>query len=54
MTLDEYFAGHDEARRLFESLLRVIETFEGVDMKVTKSQIAFYRRRAFVSATSSS
>ena len=47
MTLDEYFAGHDEARRLFESLRRLIETFEGVDMKVTKSQVAFYRRRAF-------
>ncbi len=47
MTLDEYFAGHDEARQIFESLRRVIETFEGVDMRVTKSQVAFYRRRAF-------
>ena len=47
MTLDEYFAGHDEARRLFEPLRRVIETFEGVDMRVTKSQVAFYRHRAF-------
>ncbi|HEX5839127.1 MAG TPA: DUF5655 domain-containing protein [Anaerolineales bacterium] len=47
MTLDEYFAGRDEARRLFESLRRVIETLDEVDMRVTKSQVAFYRRRAF-------
>ena len=47
MTLDEYFAGQNEARRLFESLCRVIETFDEVDIRVTKSQVAFYRRRAF-------
>jgi hypothetical protein len=47
MTLDEYFTGRDESRRLFESLRIVIESFEVVDMRVTKSQVAFYRRRAF-------
>ena len=47
MTLDEYFAGQDEARRLFESPCRVIDTFDEVDIRVTKSQVAFYRHRAF-------
>lgn len=47
MTLDEYFSGKVEARQLFDSLHRVIETFDGVDMRVTKSQVAFYRRKAF-------
>lgn len=47
MTLDEYFQGKDESRRLFESLRRLIETLDEVEMRVTKSQVAFYRRRAF-------
>jgi hypothetical protein len=47
MTLDEYFKGNDESRKLFDSLCRVIETFDGVELRVTKSQVAFYRRKAF-------
>jgi hypothetical protein len=45
--LDEYFKGKDESRKLFDALHDLIETFDGVEMRVTKSQIAFYRRRAF-------
>lgn len=47
MTLDQYFNGNGESRQLFESLREVIETFDGVKMRVTKSQVAFYRRKAF-------
>ena len=47
MTLDEYFKGKYESRKLFDSLRSVIETLDGVEMRVTKSQVAFYRRRAF-------
>lgn len=47
MTLDEYFAGKDESRQLFDDLRRMIETFEGVEIRVTKSQVAFSRRKAF-------
>lgn len=47
MALDEYFSGNEESRKLFDSLHSVIEAFDGVEMRVTKSQVAFYRRKAF-------
>ena len=47
MTLDEFFEGYDEARILFEAACRVIETIGPAKLRVTKSQIAFHRRRAF-------
>ena len=47
MTLDEFFEGYDEARILFEAVCRVIETIGPAKLRVTKSQIAFHRRRAF-------
>lgn len=48
MTLDEYFEGYDESRRLFESLRGVIQSIGTAEIRVTKSQIAFRRRKAFV------
>jgi hypothetical protein len=47
MTPDEYFEGHTESRNLFESLRAAIESIGAVDIRVTKSQIAFYRRKPF-------
>ena len=47
MTLDEYFKEKDESRKIFDSLRSVIQTFDGVKMRVTKSQVAFYRRKSF-------
>ena len=47
MTLDDYFRRKAESRKLFDSLRSVIETLDGVEMRVTKSQVAFYRRKAF-------
>jgi len=47
MTLDEYFAGHGESRHLFDALHARIATLDLVEMKVTKSQVAFRRRKAF-------
>ncbi len=46
MTLDEYFSGHDESKRLFEALRRTIDSIGPAEMRVTNSQIAFRRRRA--------
>ena len=47
MTLDEYFNGKDEHRKLFDSLRAAIESMGAMEMRVTKSQIAFRRRKAF-------
>ena len=47
MTLDEYFDGKDESRQLFDALRGVIEVMGDVEIRVTKSQIAFRRNKAF-------
>ena len=47
MTLDEYFDGNDRSRQLFEALHAVIKSVGTVEMRVTKSQIAFRRSKAF-------
>ena len=47
MTVDEYFRGKPESRKLFESVRSVLQAFDEVNMRVTKSQVAFYRRKAF-------
>lgn len=47
ITLDEFFAGQDASKRLFETLRRSVESFGPVEIKVTKSQIAFRRHKAF-------
>lgn len=47
MTLDEYFKGEDESRKLFESLRGVIDSIGAAEIRVTKSQVAFRRRKAF-------
>jgi hypothetical protein len=47
MTLDDYFRGNDESRRLFEALHSMIESLGSIQVRVTKSQIAFVRRKPF-------
>jgi hypothetical protein len=47
MTLDEFFAGWEESRRVFDALCGAVETTGATDIRVTKSQVAFRRRRAF-------
>ena len=47
MTLDEYFDGKNEPRKLFDSLRGIIESMGAMEIRVTKSQIAFRRRKAF-------
>jgi hypothetical protein len=47
MTLDEFFDGHVEARGLFEAVQRGVEAVGPAEMRVSKSQIAFRRRRNF-------
>lgn len=48
ISLEQYFAGRDEqSRALFDVVRAAIESFGPVDMRVTKSQVAFRRRLAF-------
>ena len=43
MTLDEFFAGYEESRPLFEALHRAIDKSGPIELAISKSQIAFRR-----------
>jgi len=47
MTLDEYFEGKDESRQLFEAIHSAIKMIGTAEIRVTKSQVAFRRRKTF-------
>ena len=47
MTLDEFFAGRPDSRQIFEALRIAVDALGPVEVRVTKSQVAFRRRRAF-------
>lgn len=49
MTVEEYFEGHDDAMRLFETVRDVVASIGPSEMRVSKSQIAFRRRVGFAS-----
>jgi hypothetical protein len=40
-TLDEYFAGWEEARALFDALRDAVAALGAIELRVTKSQVAF-------------
>ena len=47
MTPDEFFAGQEQSQQLFEAVRQEIESLGENSLRVTKSQIAFRRRRGF-------
>ena len=47
VTQDEFFAGWEESRRLFEAVRSAVEAIGPVQSRVGKSQVSFSRRRAF-------
>jgi hypothetical protein len=47
MTPDEFFASQALSKQLFEAVRREVETLGKTSMRVTKSQVAFRRRRGF-------
>lgn len=47
VTLDEFFGGHEESRRIFETVRQAVATIGPADVRVTKSQVAFRRRTGF-------
>ncbi len=48
MTLEEFFTGQELSRGIFEALQSAVEAIGPVELRVTKSQVAFRRRRGFV------
>ena len=47
MTLDDFFAGQPDSRQIFEALRTAVDALGPVEVRVTKSQVAFRRRRPF-------
>ena len=47
MTLDEFFAGYEASRPIFEALREAIEELGPLEMHITRSQVAFCRTKAF-------
>jgi hypothetical protein len=45
--VDQFFAGQEASRQLFDALRSVVEAIGPAKLRVTKSQIAFRRRVAF-------
>src|SRR5690606_35879627 len=44
-TIDDFFRGRDESRRLFDTLARSIESLGESTTRVSRSQVAFRRRK---------
>jgi Domain of unknown function (DUF5655) len=47
MTPDEFFAGHPDALAVFEKVCEMVDRLGPFDVRVSKSQVAFSRRRGF-------
>jgi hypothetical protein len=47
MELDEFFRGFDESRPLFDAINQMIDSIGPAQMRVTRSQIVYRRRKAF-------
>jgi hypothetical protein len=47
MTLDEFFSGYEESRRIFDAVRTAIDALGPTELRVTKSQVVFRRRKAF-------
>lgn len=47
MTPDEFFDGQALSKQLFETVRREVESLGETSMRVTKSQVAFRRKRGF-------
>ena len=46
-SLDQFFAGQDESREIFEALRGAVEAAGPAELRVSKSQVSFRRRKAF-------
>ncbi len=46
MTLDEFFKGYETSRPLFEAVRAALDSIGPTDLRVSKSQVAFWRKKA--------
>ena len=46
-SVEAFFAGHPHALAVFRRILAVVESLGPFDLRVTKSQVAFRRKRGF-------
>lgn len=46
-TLDEFFADREPPRRIFDKVQQVIQSIGPAEIRVSKSQVAFSRRKPF-------
>jgi hypothetical protein len=47
MTVNDFFAGQDLAREIYEAVISAVGTIGPSEIRVSKSQISFRRRKAF-------
>jgi hypothetical protein len=47
MEIDEFFAGRQESKEIFDALCKAILSLGSVKSRISKSQIAFQRRTTF-------
>jgi len=47
ISIDEFFSGRPESRRLFDALSTAISELGPVEIRVTRSQVAFWRTHPF-------
>lgn len=50
ITLDTFFEGRASSRRIFDALRKAVESLGPCQMRVSKSQVAFRRKRNFAMA----
>jgi hypothetical protein len=47
LTIDDFFRGKEQSRRLFDAVWREVDRLGDVTVRVSKSQVAFRRRKNF-------
>jgi hypothetical protein len=47
MTLDDFFAGQYKSRQIFDAIRCAVEKIGYAELRISKSQISFRRRKAF-------
>jgi hypothetical protein len=47
LTIDDFFRGRDDSRRLFDTVARQVDRLGGATIRVSKSQVAFRRKKNF-------
>lgn len=47
MTVDEFFAGFEDGKEIFSVLRKELENLGETSLRISKSQIAFRRKKAF-------